>query len=517
MVINETKIKRRLKYNDLDISIEVPANTYRSGKDNSGKEWKKKVSSSYGYIRNTNSPDGEHLDCWVSTNPDKNAKIYVIHQMVFDGSKYDEDKVMIGFKNKEKAISAYKKEMPNPEKQFGDISEFDIDHFKVIAYQARKSKCMLSNEEIYDNFKRKNLIPRGIKSPVSLSKIVKESTFGLFSLYNEVDLPHNKGKLKIEKIFNDRLNAIYETQEFSKRVLEDNTTGVLGTILVQMNDDISSSKFVDYDSIIKADVVKKYGCLDDDQDIKSLQISVDEPEGDWTILLSTDTLVNKGTSYNPLWVSKDHKFKVLDTNISSKSLAYDILDQYNSGERNIILDNTPVSREVVNSIKVIPTKEYQTIFCKDNKDHINELNLSRHIKPLFNTQTYQTAKSLFLKYNRSLPLNDAISQAAKDTGISPRDLQYHLKKIGLVEAYFINDNDKKILKTFFATVRHNKKSNIQRILKAVSIKLGIDELKLLTLLRETLQTDNLDLIQKDILFDPINTLKKIEGTIHKNR
>jgi Inorganic Pyrophosphatase len=169
-------IVNRMSILDLQISIEVNAGEKRTGTSKDGTKWEQVVSASYGYILGTNSPDGEHLDVWVRKNPVQNCKIYVIHQLSVDGSKYDEDKVMLGYSNKTQAIAEFKKNCFKPNLMFGGCSEFDIEHFKVIAFSARNSKVMIASQDTYDSFEKKGLIPKGIKSPIELSKIVKEST-----------------------------------------------------------------------------------------------------------------------------------------------------------------------------------------------------------------------------------------------------------------------------------------------------------------------------------------------------
>ncbi len=114
------------------------------------------------------------MDCYVRKNPDENAKVYVVHQLTVDGSKYDEDKVMLGYSSKSEAVKAFKKFTFKPSVMFGGVTEFTLDHFKVVAYQASNSYAMLTTEETYNEFKERGLITKGIKSPVQVAQIVSE-------------------------------------------------------------------------------------------------------------------------------------------------------------------------------------------------------------------------------------------------------------------------------------------------------------------------------------------------------
>ena len=61
--------------------------------------------NTYGYIRGTESADGDHIDIFLSDNPTE-GKVFVVDQINKDGS-FDEHKVMYGFSDMESAKRAY--------------------------------------------------------------------------------------------------------------------------------------------------------------------------------------------------------------------------------------------------------------------------------------------------------------------------------------------------------------------------------------------------------------------------
>lgn len=174
--LNEGKLHSRMQFQGMDISIEIPAGGKRTGVNKAGEKWENEIDDAYGYIKGTHSPDGEHLDCYVRRNPDKDADVYVMHQMTVDGSKFDEDKVMLGYSSAAEATKAFKKFTFKPKEMFGGMSEFCLDHFKVVAYQASRSSAMLASEETYEDFKKRNLLPKGVKSPIDVAKRVSEGS-----------------------------------------------------------------------------------------------------------------------------------------------------------------------------------------------------------------------------------------------------------------------------------------------------------------------------------------------------
>lgn len=91
-----------------NITIENPAGSTRSGVDANGKEWSTTMANTYGYIKDTEGVDGDHIDVFLhqDMNEWNERKVYVVDQTNTDGS-FDEHKVMLGFNDKDEAMSAY--------------------------------------------------------------------------------------------------------------------------------------------------------------------------------------------------------------------------------------------------------------------------------------------------------------------------------------------------------------------------------------------------------------------------
>lgn len=99
--------KDHIKVHGLDISIENPRGSIRSGKDKNGEEWSVKMECPYGYIRGTAGADNDHVDCYIGPNK-HSLRVYVIDQKHPDGGGFDEHKCMLSFPDRESAITAYK-------------------------------------------------------------------------------------------------------------------------------------------------------------------------------------------------------------------------------------------------------------------------------------------------------------------------------------------------------------------------------------------------------------------------
>ena len=120
--------KGHVKIDGYDVTIENPKGSVRSGKDADGNEWSVTMNNDYGYIRGTEGVDGDHIDVFLSDNPET-GDVFVIDQVNPDGT-FDEHKVMYGFKS---ALAAKRAYMANYSKDWtglGKITRVSKEEFK---------------------------------------------------------------------------------------------------------------------------------------------------------------------------------------------------------------------------------------------------------------------------------------------------------------------------------------------------------------------------------------------------
>lgn len=120
--------KGHVKIDGYDVTIENPKGSVRSGKDADGNEWSVTMNNDYGYIRGTEGVDGDHIDVFLSDNPET-GDVFVIDQVNPDGTFY-EHKVMYGFKS---ALAAKRAYMANYSKGWtglGNITRVSKEDFK---------------------------------------------------------------------------------------------------------------------------------------------------------------------------------------------------------------------------------------------------------------------------------------------------------------------------------------------------------------------------------------------------
>jgi len=113
----------------MDITIENPKGSIRSGTDDDGNDWSNKIKSHYGYFKQTEGKDGDHIDTFIGANPDS-KKVFVVDQVNPKTGEFDESKVMLGYNSIEEARKGYLENYDEGWKGLSNITESDIEPFK---------------------------------------------------------------------------------------------------------------------------------------------------------------------------------------------------------------------------------------------------------------------------------------------------------------------------------------------------------------------------------------------------
>lgn len=153
--------KKRVNRHGLDIAIENPAGSIRSGKDRNGQAWEIRLPFDYGYINGTLGVDGDHVDCFLGLNPFA-SKVYVVHARTCgDWDQFDEDKCMLGFDSEDDAKAAFLASYSDP-RFLGDITTMPVEEFVEKVKATKESPQMIKSVLIMKS------------APESKSELVRE-------------------------------------------------------------------------------------------------------------------------------------------------------------------------------------------------------------------------------------------------------------------------------------------------------------------------------------------------------
>jgi hypothetical protein len=131
--------KGHVKIQGFDITIENPKGAIRKGVDDNGKAWSTEMKNHYGYFKNTEGKDGDHIDVFIGDNPNS-KRIFVVDQINPKTKEFDESKVMLGFDTEDEAKKAYLSNYSKDWKGFKDITYVDIDTFRDWLYDGAKQR-----------------------------------------------------------------------------------------------------------------------------------------------------------------------------------------------------------------------------------------------------------------------------------------------------------------------------------------------------------------------------------------
>lgn len=127
------RLQGRVTYQGMDIAIENRVGSVRKWRGG-----ETKMQFAYGYVEDSEGPDGDEYDVYVGPDPQA-PFVFVVHQMKTPEFKeYDEDKAMLGFSNPHQAKEAYLEHYDDP-RFFGSMSMIAIDEFKEKVYETKRS------------------------------------------------------------------------------------------------------------------------------------------------------------------------------------------------------------------------------------------------------------------------------------------------------------------------------------------------------------------------------------------
>lgn len=98
--------KGHVKFDGLDLSIENPVGSTRSGVDPNGQAWSVDMVAHYGYMKRTKGADGEQVDVYLANDPKPGSPVYVFDQYNGDGT-FDEHKAVAGVASQAEAEAIY--------------------------------------------------------------------------------------------------------------------------------------------------------------------------------------------------------------------------------------------------------------------------------------------------------------------------------------------------------------------------------------------------------------------------
>lgn len=98
--------KGHISWSGLEIAIENPKGSTRSGVGKDGKAWSCRMQHDYGYIKGSVGNDKDHVDVFLAPHLDSD-RVFIVNQVDPATREFDECKVILGARSRKEARSVY--------------------------------------------------------------------------------------------------------------------------------------------------------------------------------------------------------------------------------------------------------------------------------------------------------------------------------------------------------------------------------------------------------------------------
>ncbi len=142
--------KGHVVVNGLEITIEQPKGSVRSGVDENGRAWSTTMNNTYGYFKGTKGKDGDHIDVFLGDKP-SSRYVFVVDQVSPDTGEFDEHKVMLGFETADEARTAYLSNYEQGWNGLGAITTVELEDFRGwVESDTRRVKPFADYKQVQD-------------------------------------------------------------------------------------------------------------------------------------------------------------------------------------------------------------------------------------------------------------------------------------------------------------------------------------------------------------------------------
>jgi hypothetical protein len=124
----------------MQIAIENPYGSTRSGTSPDGKKWTSTMHAHYGYFLGTTARDKDAVDCFIHPTQKQRFMVYVVNQVDPKTKQFDEHKVILGCRTKEEAKQLYLANYEKGWQGLGSIKAVTLPDFKTWVYSNKPKK-----------------------------------------------------------------------------------------------------------------------------------------------------------------------------------------------------------------------------------------------------------------------------------------------------------------------------------------------------------------------------------------
>lgn len=147
--------KHHLTLHGMQVAIENPKGSLRSGMDPNGVAWESELPAHYGYIKRTEGADGDHVDIYIGDN-EQSELVFIIDQLDLATGEFDEHKCILGCLGQKEAEALYQAGFSDGKgkDRLGAITPMHLSQFKQWLAEGDTTQPFM-NEADFDESKHK--------------------------------------------------------------------------------------------------------------------------------------------------------------------------------------------------------------------------------------------------------------------------------------------------------------------------------------------------------------------------
>lgn len=197
--------KAHARLHGLDIAVENPAGSIRSGMGRDGKPWSVRMPAHYGYIKRTEGADGDHVDVHVGPHL-HSPHVHIVDQKDAETGKFDEHKAFMGFEHPHQALNVYHRGFSDGKShlRMGGMVTMHVDDFKKWVKNKTKTRkpAITHKKSILHHF-----AAGGMASGIDVPEDRRGTYDMIFSQYKNPDATKNAQPVDDYTENNDKSNA----------------------------------------------------------------------------------------------------------------------------------------------------------------------------------------------------------------------------------------------------------------------------------------------------------------------
>ena len=177
--------KAHIKIHGLDVAIENPKGSTRSGTGPDGKPWSVEMPAAYGYVKRSKGADGDQVDVYIGEEPESDT-VFVIDQVDPQSKAFDEHKAVLGVRTIEEAEALYEAAFSDGRglARIGAVTEMPVSEFadwaksgdtsKPLAYEVPKDEAQVADVSGAETKTPDNVVDIKAKKPTAPEKTAED-------------------------------------------------------------------------------------------------------------------------------------------------------------------------------------------------------------------------------------------------------------------------------------------------------------------------------------------------------